>query len=294
MPCYHPKVAYRKRSGRNPVTGLWPITFDLKDGNPDQEITIPCGVCIGCQLDRSQAWAIRCVNEASLHEKNTFITLTYREYNYSLVKEDFVLFMKRLRKKYGEGIRFFHCGEYGEKFDRPHHHACLFNHDFPDRTYWQTRNGVKLYKSEELEKIWGHGYCVVGDVTYESAAYVARYVTKKIIGRKADIHYEGRQPEYITMSRRPGIGNQWIEKFHNDVYNGDMVIIKKGLTCKPPRYYDNVMERLNKERIEKIKKERKENINLKEKTYPRLSVKETIKILKSKQLLRSYETSQTV
>nr|UQB76421.1 replication associated protein [Flumine microvirus 32] len=240
MPCYYPITAYRAKAGRS-ETGGWPLVFDTKNGLHDLPIQIPCGRCIGCRLERSRQWAIRCIHEASLHDQNCFITLTYNsEYvneNLSLEKKDFVLFMKKLRNKYGEKIKFFHCGEYGDNFSRPHHHACLFNMDFTDKKLIREYDQIKTYTSESLQQLWGKGFCTVGDVTFESAAYVARYTLKKVTGKKAEEHYNGREPEYVSMSRRPGIGHDWIEKYKNDVYPSDKVI-ERNMQCKPPRYYD--------------------------------------------------------
>lgn len=312
MPCYHPMVAYRSRSGRDPSTGKWPIVFNSKEGYLDQKLSIPCGKCIGCRLERSRQWAIRCVHEASLHDHNCFITLTYNNENlirkcgiydeeidgirqYSLNKEDYVLFMKRLRKdiqkRYGKQIRFFHCGEYGERFSRPHHHACIFGFDFPDKVLWSVRAGVKLYRSESLEKIWGLGYCVIGNVTFESAAYVSRYVTKKITGSKADDHYDGRQPEYITMSRNPGIGSEWFEKYKKDVLCQDKIIMRGGLTMRPPKYYDNKYDLTNPKEMEVIKRRRKKLISESNTTPERLAVREELQKLKSMNLKRHLEAS---
>jgi len=170
MACYHPQTAYRSKAGRSP-SGGWPIVFNVRDGYVDLPVVVPCGKCIGCRLERSRQWAIRCVHEASLYDKNIFITLTYAdEYldkGKSLVKKDFVNFMKYLRRDYGEGIRFFHCGEYGvvchycgkhrtacdcgnytDSLGRPHHHAIIFNHDFVDKTLYSVKKGIPLYVSE--------------------------------------------------------------------------------------------------------------------------------------------------
>jgi hypothetical protein len=98
--------------------------------------------------------------------------------------------MKRLRKEYGEGIKFYMCGEYGPKLGRPHFHALLFGHDFSDRKLWSTTPaGSKLYRSAELEKLWDKGFSSVGDANFESAAYVARYIMKKVSGEAAESHY---------------------------------------------------------------------------------------------------------
>ena len=249
MTCFSPLKGY-KSSEINPATGKRSLVFTPREGYYDLPIKVPCGQCIGCRLERSRQWAIRCVHEASLHDRNCFLTLTYDDYHVpldgSLNKAHFQNFMKRLRKKYGVGIRYFHCGEYGEKFQRPHYHAIIFNHDFSDKYLWSSKLGNDLYRSESLEGLWPYGHSSIGDVTFESAAYVARYITKKITGKEAEQHYEycnkltgeitQRQPEYVTMSRRPGIAKGWFDKYTTDVYPSDNIVIR-GKKMKPPKYY---------------------------------------------------------
>lgn len=301
MACYHPLTGYK--SQRVNSNGKRNITFQLREGYIDFPIKIPCGRCIGCKLERSRQWAIRCVHEAQMHENNCFITLTYNNKNLpkdnSLNVKHFQDFMKRLRKAFGSGIRFFHCGEYGDENKRPHYHACLFNFDFLDKQHWSTRDGVQLYTSKTLEKLWPFGFCTIGDVTFESAAYVARYVTKKITGQYAFDHYTDydketgeiiteRRPEYCTMSRRPGIGRPWLDKYQSDVYPSDEVIMNYK-SIKPPKYYDRVYEIDNLSDFEKIKIKRTVNAKLfeHENTRDRLDVREFIKLDKFKQLKRS-------
>ena len=118
-----------------------------------------------------------------MYDDNCFITLTYSNQHIpadgSLDVRVFQKFMKRLRKRFGDGIRFYHCGEYGSLLGRPHYHACLFNFDFPDKYLWKENNGQKLYRSPSLEELWPYGYSSIGTVTFESAAYVARYILKR-------------------------------------------------------------------------------------------------------------------
>ena len=309
MACYHPMIAYRSRAGRDPKTGKWPVVFNISKGYADMEVTVACGQCIGCRLERSRQWAIRCVHEASLHPINCFITLTYSpEYEgrlkiplpdpdtgeiigsqLSLRKDDFVLFMKRLRKKFGEGIRFFHCGEYGEENFRPHHHAILFNHDFADKKFWKSNNGFVLYRSAALEKLWPYGYSSVGSVSFESAAYVARYITKKITGDMADSHYLGLVPEYVTMSRRPGIAREWFEKFKDtDVYSHDTVVLRN-LKLRPPKYYDKLYDLENPEGFSRIKAKRVfKAISSADNSPERLLVRGTIQKSKADRLIRKF------
>lgn len=262
MPCFHPLKGFRGRS-ENPETGKRPIVFDRKEGYYDQRIGVPCGRCVGCRVDRARSWAVRCVNEASLYDRNCFITLTFQDkfvpLSGSLVKADFQNFMKRLRKHfYGSSksdVRYFHCGEYGDKLGRPHHHACLFNFDFEDKLLWQVRDGNRLFRSRVLEGLWPYGFCTVGAVTLDSAAYVARYVVKKINGEMAPGHYQGRLPEYTTMSRRPGIGKLWFEKYYKDLYPKDFVVIQ-GRKYAVPEYYDREFEKKDPVLFAEVKRER--------------------------------------
>lgn len=247
MSCYHPLRAFRAGVNDN---GRMRLVWK-QSGTAGVEVFLPCGQCVGCRLERSRQWAMRCVHEASMNDDNCFITLTYNdEYlpkDMSLDVREFQLFMKRLRKEFGAGIRFYHCGEYGENFGRPHYHAILFGFDFADKVFLMKRGEHILYESPSLTRLWGKGFASIGAVTFESAAYVARYVMKKVTGDAAEAHYQGRKPEYTTMSRGSkklrtgGIGKGWIEKFKSDVYPSDECIVR-GKSVKPPRYYDNWLE----------------------------------------------------
>lgn len=253
MPCYYPVG-----------------TYDL-DGAVCYR---PCGGCIGCRLDYSRSWQIRCQHESTMHDENSFVTLTYNDENLpknqSLQKKDIVNFIKRLRKElYPKQIRFFGGGEYGNKLDRPHYHLLIFGHQFDDTEVFQggkyhfKRNFRKnndqntIYTSKKLEKIWGKGFITIGEATFESAGYVARYSIKKITGKLAPFHYYGIQPEYAFMSRMPGIGKKWIEKYLSDVYPKDFLTIN-GIKFQPPLYYDNYYKQVNPEGYQKLKQRRKE------------------------------------
>lgn len=188
---------------------------------------------------------MRIMHEASMYKENVFLTLTYNDKNlpedYSLRLEDHQLFLKRLRKAHeGRTIRFYHCGEYGDTTLRPHYHTILFNMDFEDKKYLKTtETGSKLYISDELDRLWSHGDCYIGNVTFESAAYCGRYVMKKLTGaRKSE--YAGRKEEYSTMSRRPGVGSPWLAKYKTDVYPLDSCIFN-GKKVKVPKAYDQLM-----------------------------------------------------
>jgi len=268
MPCFHPLEAFRLASGE--------VVFHARTGmDVVKELRLPCGQCVGCRLERSRQWAVRCMHEAKMWPANCFVTLTYRDAdlpdNGNLVYDDFQRFMKRLRKGYqGVGtdekgdrpIRFYMAGEYGSKFGRPHFHACIFNFEFEDkRVYMRTPGGSMLYRSEKLERLWPHGFSSIGDVNFQSAAYVARYIMKKVTGNDAETHYSSvdkdtgeytqKIPEFNRMSLKPGIGARWFEKYHEDVYPNDVVIVN-GRRAKPPKYYDKLLRKVEPEEYEYV------------------------------------------
>lgn len=250
MPCYHPMPAVRMGDGS--------VKFISRSKRGvESSLELPCGQCIGCRLERSRQWAVRCMHEASLHESNAFVTLTYDDQNLplggSLRYRDFQLFMKRLRKVAGK-VTFYVGGEYGEELARPHFHACIFGFDFSDKVYFKkSSDGSKLYTSKLLEKLWPYGMSSTGSVTFASAAYIARYCVQKVNGQLAESHYRvitddgeivDRVPEFNHMSLKPAIGKRWLEKFESDVYPRDYVVVN-GVRTKPPKYYDVLFEREN-------------------------------------------------
>ena len=264
MPCFHPRTVWKSLDGG--------IQFHNPYSDIDHSFQISCKQCTGCRQEYSRQWAMRNMHEASLWLNNIFITLTYDNENLpqhnTLIKKDYQDFMKRLRKhkkaNTNNPIRYYQCGEYGEKFGRPHYHAILFNTNFRDREIIQGHKG--LTQSETLSKLWGKGHSSIGDVTFQSAAYVAGYVQKKINGKQKDTHYAivdhetgeyfgQRQQEYSTMSRRPGIAGSWFAKHKDDVYPSDNIHIN-GKEMRPPKYYDRLYEIDHRSSMEKIKQNR--------------------------------------
>lgn len=239
--------------------------------NRAEPITVPCGRCVGCRLERSRQWAIRCDHERQMHEDNAFVTLTYKdeELVYGgaehgiLMPRHLELFWKRLRKRTGKSFKYFACGEYGDKSSRPHYHACIFGLDFEDKKLFSVKDGINLYTSDFLDSVWERGMCTIGDVSFESAAYVARYVMKKRLGKNASSYKaDGITPEFVRMSRggKPrkdgtqqlGIGAGWYKKFGAEVFPRDEVVIRGGVRCKPPTYYARKFKRENPSVFEEI------------------------------------------
>lgn len=258
MACYKPVASLRLDDG----TVLFGQKASAKFSG--SELELPCRQCIGCRLERSRQWAMRCLHEASIHDGNMFVTLTYDDEhlpkNGSLVYRDVQLFLKRLRKKYGK-VSFYCGGEYGSLNARPHYHLCIFGLYFDDRKLFSERQGNKIYTSDNLSSLWPLGFSCFGDVTFQSAAYIARYCVQKVTGQMADEHYRridlttgevyNIEPEFNRMSLKPAIGKRWLEKYQTDVFPSDFVIVN-GRKVKPPKYYDALFQKIHKESDEKI------------------------------------------
>ena len=253
MSCFRPLVAHVDRAGGRARFG------NVHAGEQGDRLEVPCGRCVGCRMDRSRSWSIRVMHEAQLYARSSFVTLDYAPEHLpsslSLEYRDFQLFMKRLRKRVrgvsagpdgNYPIRFFVAGEYGEKYKRPHYHAILFNCWFDDSVRYH--NGT--FRSGIAEALWNKGRCVIGDVTSRSAAYCAGYTLNKVY-RNAE-HYEdvvnvrtgeltSRRPEFCVMSRRPGIGARWYDRYKSDLFPCNHAVMD-GRAYKVPRYYVKKLE----------------------------------------------------
>lgn len=299
MPCYHPLKAFQCFDKT--------IVFDeTRKHDIVRSLDLPCGQCVGCRLERSRQWAIRCMHESQLHKQNSFITLTYDNTHLpsdgSLDYKDFQLFLKRFRKTLqsrGLTIRYYMAGEYGEQHARPHYHACIFGYDFPDKKLWQrTAAGSMLYRSKELETLWPFGHSSIGDVTFESAAYVARYIMKKQTGKNAKSHYKrinpetgeylDLTPEFNKMSLKPGIGCDFYKKYTSDIYPQDYVILR-GKKVKPPKYYDKQYKIDHPYEYDELLYMRENNakLNSEDNTPERLYVKEQVTMAKLQKFKRN-------
>lgn len=228
------------------------------------------------------------MHEASMHENNSFVTLTYKEAPVSLEYSDYQLFMRRVRREFGYA-RFFMSGEYGELHERPHFHAILFGVRFSDGSYLgKSEAGFKLYRSECLSGLWKLGHASFGAVSFESAAYVARYVVKKVTGAAAVAHYGARVPEFARMSLRPGIGERWLEKYWADVWPSGQVVVRDGRVGNAPRYYRKKFAARFPELAERLSLEQQEVMQSKvEENFPaRLEAKAAVTSARLKMLKR--------
>ena len=295
MPCYRPLDAWLLP----PHLGGG-ITFRRTDTWVDRNmhVLLPCTKCIGCRLDYARNWAVRCVHEAQLHERNCYLTLTYAEHRLpadrSVRVRELQLFFKRYRRWLGERkIRYFACGEYGDITGRPHYHALVFGHDFDDRKLLKMHNGNPLFTSEKAQELWSDehgsiGHVTLGAVSFQSAAYVARYIMKKQSGDRAEAHYNGRKSEFVIMSRKPGLGRKWIERYYGDVYPHDEFHLD-GKRHRPPRFYDEFYAEIDPEGFADLKARRIREGRAFADHPSRLAVKEKVKEARTALLVRPHE-----
>ena len=300
MACTRPLYAYKKDGAVVVLKG--------RGGVPgDESFRVPCGQCGHCRLRAAQDWAIRCMHEAQTSEAACFITLTYDEDNrpedWSINKKHFQDFAKRLRKRVGP-FRYLACGEYGDESSRPHYHAILFGVDFSDdREIFQRNEEYNIYVSPTLTQAWGKGFASVGDCTFESCAYVARYTMKKQgmkVRRPGDPAWypnakyrrtdmsTGEEwyvvPEFALSSRAYGLGTDWFHRYWSDVFPADRVIVS-GRELRPPAFYDKLAESLASIDMDAIREQRRCRAESIDQSRERLEVKE--RWLEAKKLLKS-------
>lgn len=332
MPCFHPLDAWR---GAKLPSGKLSVVHDhTKSLGEWTKFQHQCGRCIGCRLERSRDWAVRCMHEATQWEDNCFVTLTYAPMylpeNGSLVKPHYQNFLKRLRQRMvrkgkTDPIRYYMCGEYGAELGRPHYHFCFFNLKFDDlgesfhdpRPFvqeqhrkvhagiWEeTKHGHPLYRSKTLEQLWDVGFSTIGGFSFETAAYCARYITKKITGDRPfkkkngtwvdpKKHYNGKLPEFNQPSTGGGIGRGWYQKNKRDVYPSDNIILLRNgdtIKTKPPKFYDRLLELADPDEMKRIKLKRIQDAKEKgDEPRKRQFKKEELAKHRAKKLKRGYE-----
>lgn len=273
MACEKPITAYR------PATG-GPLRFTPP--NPDRDprsyeaMKVPCGTCILCRQEYARQTAIRLTHEATLHDKNCFLTLTYDdthlpEYG-SLNYEHLAGFWKRLRidllrrgavTKHSDALRYYAVGEYGDRSLRAHYHACIFGQDFKGSGEIQLREGShSLWTNLHLQRLWGFGNVSVGVLNFATARYTASYVVKKLRQKQKYVRIDPDTGELIPlvqprafMSRNLGKG--WWLQWGHQLADHDRVIVE-AQEQKPPKAYDKWLAEKDQKRALQIKARRKE------------------------------------
>lgn len=315
MTCFHPIPYYMTKYGEK--------DFQVNNHNPDRigdKKHLNCRQCSGCRYARLRQWATRIYCESKLHSEACFLTLTYAPEhlpeNQNLAMRDMTLFWKRLRKQYPHHkMRYFYSGEYGDRFKRPHYHAILMGFDPLDKKPTGKRGSYNTFRSQSIDQIWGKGHVDIGEANMNSIMYTAGYVQKKAIGRSYKIDpttgkslgqlYEW--PDFITgeiiehnrefalMSRRPGIGADYVLKYHQDIYKDDCIVFPGGFKAKVPNYFDKIYASMGTQQeahLEQIKAKRLEDFLKYEKEAPdnHLLIKKSLLEQKLKgKSKRSYE-----
>lgn len=287
MACYKPLKAYATLDG-----GV--VFYEHQRHDTTKTIWLACGQCIGCKIERARQWAVRIMHESQLHERNSFLTLTYSDENLpeknSLRYEHYQSFMRRIRKKFKHPIRFYMCGEYGSITGRPHYHACIFGENFiEDRYIWKkTESGHQLYRSPTLEKLWKLGDSNIGELTFDSANYVAGYIQKKLTGDGEKDYYDifdpetgeihTRRKEFAQMSLKPGIGKHWLQLYWPEITEGKVIVNGKEATA--PKYYRKYFRA--KEEYGLMLEKMAENIKPEDQTDERLATREKVALARTK------------
>lgn len=300
MSCARPIWGYRSDTV-NPATGKRPLQFKVQGSFSGVRVEVPCGQCLGCKLEHSRRWAVRLMHENKMHKQSAFVTLTYDAEHLpavgSLDPEHLRGFHKRLHNRLlyhrGYGISYYGCGEYGDLNKRPHYHSILFGYQFPDlKKYSENSRGEALYTSELCDDVWGFGKTMLGDVTFESCAYVARYVTKKVhksvreaghyLVYDADGVVHERNPEFSHSSRNPAIGKRYFQKYGAEIAQHDTVIVN-GREVPSVPYYDKMIDPA---RLEVLKKARSRKSLWRERQKDRRRVKEVLRLKMMKEKRR--------
>lgn len=327
--CTNPRKAWK--CGVHP-SGKQKLVFRAPEHHWNYEVQyVPCGKCVTCKLKYSLEWATRISHEMQTCKIGCFITLTIAPEHMvtegfsrgdewfppnSVYKRSLQLFFKRLRKKlaikrenpetgrlktYYQKFRYLACGEYGDKKGRPHYHACILGYDFPDKQFWRVSpSGHDTYRSKILESVWTFGHAEIGELTFQSAAYTARYALKKSSDKTAyeqpygydpetgEILFDHVNPEFIIMSK--GLGLDWWNKYRTDT-DKDYVTVDYDKKVPIPRYYDKQRERMDPDSLIAIKAQREQRAKELQETdtAKRKLARNTVKEAQASMLKRSLE-----
>lgn len=267
MSCYHPIIAWDYTSPQMDLLDSKrvisfndpPIGVQAKMIRQGRRLLLPCRHCVGCRLSKSREWANRVLMEHQYHESSWFLTLTYDDEHLppaypvdpatgeilsvhaTLVKRDLQLFFKRLRFS-GQKVRYYAAGEYGTQTYRPHYHLLVFGLVLDDlKPIKRNFAGDQYFTSDYIASLWPMGYHILGKVTWQSAAYVARYTMKKATKGYDKRYYDkaGIEPEFQTMSLKPAIGKQFYDD-HPEIFDYDYFNISTpegGRKVYPPEYF---------------------------------------------------------
>lgn len=308
MPCFRLIDAWPAPPG---APNRRPVFSPLKSYSGAKAFSIPCGRCNGCLDDKARDWGIRCAHEAQMMREagrgSSFLLCSIRDEDLPadmsldplLIKN----FIRRVAYECGE-TRYILCGEYGDRRKRPHYHVGLFGEDFfHDRKPWKkTDSGFVVYRSELAERLWPYGFVHIGELVEKSAAYIARYTMKAARPNGASLTRYNEEtgetwevhPQFLRMSRMPGIGASWFDKYWMDCSTG--YLIHEGRKVPIPAYYLDLLERRNPALAEKLRMERLASalLHVEENSTRRAMTREEVKRLRLATLGRSYDEGEAV
>lgn len=242
-----------------------PITLRGKgSADSDDLLVVPCGRCLGCKMARSREWAIRIIHEIDSWESNIFATFTYDDehlpQNNSISVHELKKLWKRLRKNINRPIKYYACGEYGERKGRPHYHAIIFNLSLQEHGIYTEGKDKGVAYSGPLVDCWPFGQVHLGTVTFNSARYVSQYLEKKYYGIKAKKEFLDRGLEVPFQVVSQGLGLEYALK-NKDQLVKDLGVRISGSLLALPRYYKKKLE-IDKKEFERMAKQLKVDTNL--------------------------------
>lgn len=209
----------------------------IRQGSYGDTITVPCGKCMSCRIQRTNEWTTRLENEMNYHKDSCFITLTYDDDHLpggmpgTLEPKHAQDFIKRLRFYIKQKIKYYLVGEYGENTQRPHYHMIIFG--------WkpELNEGVFIggqFSSNLVLKCWSYGFNSVGSATHDSIQYVVGYIRKKLNGEKAFQTYGFRNRPFMRCSQ--GLGLRYALDHRKEIKE-ELKVTVKGKNRGLPRYY---------------------------------------------------------
>lgn len=251
---------YSKRS-RHLYSSEYMLFVHPVTGVAMRPLQIPCGRCMECRLAYAREWADRLVMEQEYWADDVcyFLTLTYNDECLPLSESrvptlsplHVKYFMMRLRSYFADnfkysGIRFYLCGEYGANTHRPHYHIIVFNCPLEllgDLQYkFKNFQGDHFFVSEKLDDIWGKGFVVASNVTWDTCCYTARYVTKKIKDLSDSDDSDSFVKEFSRSSNRPGIGAAYWASHAEKIIKNRGIQLKSGRFAPIPRYFKKMLK----------------------------------------------------
>lgn len=258
MACYHPIPAWRTTGGEGIKGAPYRTGQRVQLGRPapdSQPLQLPCGTCLGCRSTRAQHWSLRCRLEAAHHIHTSIATLTYDEQALppTLQKRALQLWMKRLRQETKKRIRYFACGEYGERFGRPHYHAILFGIREDSRAIqgtWSRHDPACTYCSDNQKRFCVNkiplGNVYTDNVSPEAINYVTGYTAKKLgwINKDESERLDAStgelftyQPPFQIMSRGGRNGHGLGSRAREHYKSWATYAVNDGVHLSVPRYY---------------------------------------------------------